>query len=257
MPSRTDAAPKAPSVDKGGAVVTDRAVDGLPSFNPSKPPVAHSEIPDPISQEISLFQAHEDKPSKEGIQTVEFKTGRHAGERDVAAEHRETAHELEAEEPSAAVPLDQRQGKKSLHSVTEAIDRSDVGVPEAHTILLKGVQAWIAAGPATPEKHEVMKAKIQAPPPGEQAEMAQSWDSEPGVVRIGRTDRPEFRPHERPMKATPDIQEQVFDLSIGTISVVIEDDTKSPQRAPLQQSESGRGKRESRPSSSRLSRNYI
>lgn len=141
--------------------------------------------------------------------------------------------------------------------MAEIIDRSDVITAEAQTILLKRVQEWIAAGPAAPEKRDVMKEKIQASSPGEHSEIAQPWESEPGVVRIGRTDRPEFRPHDRPMKTMSDIQEQVFDLSIGTISVVIEDDKNSPQLAPSRQSESGQGKRESRPSSSRLSRNYI
>lgn len=256
-PSGTDDAPKTTSDDEGMTVVTKGAAGVLASFNPFQPLVAPSEIHDRVREDASIVRLGEDMSSKGGIQTVEFKPGRHAGETDTVVEHREMALELGGEEPGTAVSSEQRQGKKSIRRMAEIMDRSDGNAAEAHTIILKGVQEWIAAGPAAPEKHEVRKEKIQASSPREHSEIAQPWESEPGVVRIGRSDRPEFRLHDRPMQIIPGIQEQVFDLSIGTISVVIEDDKQSPQLAPSRRSESGPGKRESRPSPSRLSRNYI
>lgn len=99
MPSRTDDAPKTTSDDEGIAVVTNRAADGLASFNPPQPVVAPSEIRDRIREDVSIVRLGEDMSAKGGIQTVELKPGRHAGERGVAVEHREMALELGEKNP--------------------------------------------------------------------------------------------------------------------------------------------------------------
>jgi len=255
MSSKTDDAPTTISEDKS-MTVRNRA-DGSAMSNQPRPMVVPSEIQDLIREEVPIVRFGGDTSSKRGIQTVDSKPSRPIGERAIVGEHSETVHELRTKESVTAVSSEQQQGIKHFRRIAEIIDGSAMEPAEVQKILLQEIQEWIAAEPVAPEKSGVMKEGNQASSPRKQREVAQPWEPEPGVVRIGRTERPELRPHDQPVNAIPDIQEQVLDLSIGTISVVIEDDKRPPQLAPVRRSESGQGKRESRPSLSRLSRHYI
>ncbi len=255
MSSKTDHAPKALSKIESTAV--RKRAEGLALSDRSQAMVDPSEIHDLIREEVPTVRFGGDTTSKAEVQTDDSRPSRHVEERAIAGEHSETVHELRTNESVTAVSPEQPQGIKHFRRIAEIIDGSAMEPAEVQAVLLQEIQEWIAAGPVTPEKSGVMKEANQASSPGKQREVAQPWESEPGVVRIGRTERPELRSHDQPTKAIPDIQEQVLDLSIGTISVVIEDDKKPIQLVPTRRSESGQGKRASRLSLSRLSRHYI
>lgn len=255
LSSKTDRAPKAISEIERMAV-RERA-EGAPLLNRPQPMVVPSEIHDRIREEVPIVRFSGDMSSKGEIQTVDSEPSRPVEERATVGEHSERVHELRTNESVPAVSSEQQQENKHFRKIAGIIDGSAMEHAEIQTVLLQEIQEWIAAGPVAPEKSGIMKEGHQGSSPRKQREVVQPSEPEPSVVRIGSTERVELRTHDQPMKAIPDIQEQVLDLSIGTISVVIEDDKRPIQLAPARRSESGQGNRASRPSPSRLSRHYI
>jgi len=252
--SKTDDAPTQMSEDASMAM-RNRA-DGLAMPGRSRSMVVSPEIHDPIQEGVTIVRFNGNTSSKGESQTVDPRPTRYVGEWDSAGEQSETIHELRSKDCVTAVSSEQ-QTEKHFRRTAEILDGGSVERADVQTVLLREIQEWIAAEPEASEKSEVGEKGKQASLTRMQQEVAPPWESEPGVVRIAGADRPECRPRERPMKTIPDIQEQVLDLSIGTISVVIEDDKKPPQLAPVRRSDSGQDKRESRRSLSRLSRNYL
>jgi len=118
------------------------------------------------------------------------------------------------------------------------------------------VQEWIEAGGAVTDE---IPLGLMAP-----TEISKSVETEipgerrPGVVRILEGRRSEPAPeHVVEIPAQAPISEQMFELSIGSISVVVEGEGKVPAAAaPIAAHPSQRA--EERPSSvSRLSRHYL
>ena len=258
MLSKTEDPPTRISEDARPAV--RKRTDGLAMSDRPQPRVVSPEIHDQIHGGVPIGGLSGNTSSKGESQTVDLRPTRHVEKRDSVGEQSETIPEFTSNEFVTTVSSPEQQepqAKKHFRGTAEILDGGAVERADVHTILLREIQEWIAAEPVVSEASESGEKGKRTSLPRIQREVEPPWESEPGVVHIARTDRPEDRPRERPMKTIPDIQEQVLDLSIGTISVVIEDDKKPPQLAPARRSDSGQDKRESRRSRSRLSRNYL
>jgi hypothetical protein len=95
---------------------------------------------------------------------------------------------------------------------------------ETQTLILREVQEWIARGP----RNEAAPLELSAPPSPEIVVAGDDTPQstlEPGVRRIRRSHR--AAPVVEPGEGETRIEEQRLDLSIGTISVVIEGEDRS------------------------------
>ena len=172
-------------------------------------------------------------------------------------------HEKLSPDPSRAVSTEpeapEKQPEKHYFTRTAEIIGGRVAEPvEVQTILLREVQEWAAAGTgsAAAEGTAVDKSVESvafSSETFETKEVVRIAEPEAGVVRIGEKRLPASVPQEALR-----IEEQRFDLSIGTISVVIEGDERAPQPTPAARTESGsRCERQATRQFSRLSRNYL
>lgn len=159
--------------------------------------------------------------------------------------------------PTAPKEPEKRPEKHYFSKTAEIIGGRDAEPLEVQTILLREMQEWVAAGnTAEVELRAEAGRSVESVAPSTETHEAQEVvsmkESEPGIVRIG-----EKRHQESIPKEASRIEEQSFDLSIGTISVVIEGNERPPQPVPAPRTDSkpnwqdrGRGR-------SRLARNYL
>jgi hypothetical protein len=145
--------------------------------------------------------------------------------------------------PTAPKEAEKRTEKHHFSQTAEVIGGRHAEPVEVQTILLRELQEWVAAG-HTAEA-------------GPRAEADRSIESvalgaEPGSVRIGQKRHRGSIP-----KEASRIEEQSFDLSIGTISVVIEGDEHLPQRASAPRAENPPSGQDRGRGRSRLGRNYL
>lgn len=255
MSSKTEDPPTRISED--ARLAAKKRTDGLAMSDRPQPRVVSPEIHDPIHGGVPVGGLSGNTSSKGESQTIDPTPTRHPGEEDSVGEQSETIHELRPNEFATAVSSAEQQAKNYFRRTAEILNGGAVERTDVPTILVQDIQEWIAAEPMVSGKSEGGEDGKHASSLGLQREVVPPWEPEPGVVRIAGTDGPEYRTRERTIKTIPDIQEQVLDLSIGTINVVIEDDGKPPQPAPARRSDSGQDKRESKRSPSRLSRNYL
>ena len=129
-----------------------------------------------------------------------------------------------------------------------ALERGDLRSPELRKVLLLEVQEWVSGTRTT---HEIpgLNRETEASEADPQARLPVS-----NTAGVTPRDANQVAGFERPT-----IEEQRFDLSIGTISVVIEDPQKSTPLAELRRpnpAHSGSGRESVRPFS-RWDRNYL
>lgn len=157
--------------------------------------------------------------------------------------------------PAPAVEAEpfEKTGKKQYFTKTaEVIEQGDLSVAEIQNIVFREVQEWAAASPTRTDMRDVRAAetsgnivtqKIVRPVP------------ERGVVPSS-----DETPMERAGSAeTSGLEEQSLNLSIGTISVVIEEAKKPVQQTELRSQHQGNQHTRQVPGRqfSRLSRNYL
>lgn len=175
-----------------------------------------------------------------------------------AVEHREFVEEEAASTISAEPP-----DEPDLHPtvITETVDRprffaktaeiiekGEAAPADISTILFQEVRQWVASGPskteppaATPEALETLTVRDNL-----------RKETEPGTVVI--RERIEQERSSEPAA----LAEQNFDLSIGTISVIIEDPEKAPEPVrAIQNERSQNNSSGTKREFSRLSRNYL
>jgi len=167
-------------------------------------------------------------------------------------------HERQAPDPDRTSFSEPETPKKQYFSKTaENIERRDIDPAEVQTILLHEIQEWVAEGNST-EAAEVTESdksiasislSHEAP---ETHEVVLTKEREPGVVRIGEKRLPASVP-----KEASRVDEQSFDLSIGTISVVIEGDDRPPQPASEPRMVNRPREHDTDRRWSRLGRNYL
>jgi hypothetical protein len=173
-------------------------------------------------------------------------------------------HEKQSPDLSRTVSTEpeapEKQPGKHYFTRTAEIIGGRVAKPvEVQTILLREIQEWAAAGTASEAAEgtavdKSVESVAFSSETFETKEVVRITEPEGGVVRIGEKRLPASVPQEASR-----IDEQSFDLSIGTISVVIEGDERAPQPtppAPRTESGSSSGRQATR-QFSRLSRNYL
>lgn len=157
--------------------------------------------------------------------------------------------------PAAKVPSEIPSAPRYLARTAEMIAGRRVDPVEMQTVVLREVQEWIAAGLEPGHKttdqfvepsRERVDAEETVPPIG----------PEPGAARMV-TRRPAVETGAVP--PPPGIEEQRFELSIGTISVVVEGDDKPgpPARNATQPPVAMGTPQKTRRQGSRLSRSYL
>ena len=152
----------------------------------------------------------------------------------------------------AETPGEKSIEKKFFEKTVEIVEGQLTRPPEVHTILLREVQEWIAAAQATPADVPADLADSAAEP---LPETSLPNEREPGVIRIA--DR-RAKPASTVVReiSTTDFSEQVFELSIGSISVVVEGDERTPAPSPAAVPAQSAA-RETPRRMSRLSRHYL
>ena len=150
--------------------------------------------------------------------------------------------------PSPAVITETVERPRFFVKTAELIEKGEAGSEDIGNILFQEVRQWVAGGPSETDASTDLPEKLEALTVRE----VPRKETEPGTVvireRIGqeRTREPDA------------LEEQNFDLSIGTISVIIEDPEKAPEPVQVIQNERSQNastgtKREF----SRLRRNYL
>ena len=165
----------------------------------------------------------------------------------------ESAKRIPSHSHSAETPPEKSSEKKIFEKTVEIVGGQTAEPSEVHTILLREVQEWIAAGQTA--THEVIAgvADFAAEP---LPDTSLPSEREPGVVRIVEGRRPKAASELVQEVSTTDFREQNFELSIGSISVVVEGDERSPAPAPAQVAAQP-ARHETPQRTSRLSRHYL
>ena len=124
--------------------------------------------------------------------------------------------------------------KKFFEKTTELIESQTDAPQEIQTVLLREVQEWIAAG--QPVSSEISTDVPTVFETMQEHEPTPTSERQPGVVRILEGRRPDQtieKIEESPASPPTSLNEQNFELSIGSITVVVEGDDKVPAPAPV------------------------
>lgn len=165
----------------------------------------------------------------------------------------ESAKKIPAPPRTAETPPQKSTEKKFFEKTVEIVEGQTAAPAEVHTILLREVQEWIAAGQTAPDEVIAGVADFAAEPI---PETSLPSEREPGVVRIMEGRRARAAPELVQEVSMTDLREQNFELSIGSISVVVEGDERQPAPAPMQVAAQPAA-RETPRRTSRLSRHYL
>lgn len=142
--------------------------------------------------------------------------------------------------------------KKFFKRTAEITEGQTAEPAEVHTVLLREVQEWIAAaetGPdeVIPDVRDFEDPLSDDPTPSER---------QPGVVRIVDGRRSKAAPEVFQEVSTATLSEQNLELSIGSISVIVEGEERQPQPAPAPTAPQP-GASETPQRTSSLSRHYL
>jgi hypothetical protein len=165
----------------------------------------------------------------------------------------ESAKKIPAHPRNAETPPQKSTEKKFFEKTVEIVEGQTAEPAEVHTILLREVQEWIAAGQTAPDEVMAGVTDFAAEP---MPETSLPSEREPGVVRIVEGRRAKAAPELVQEVSMTDFREQNFELSIGSISVVVEGDERPPAPAPVQVAAQPAARETSR-RTSRLSRHYL
>jgi hypothetical protein len=256
VPSRTPSdvpASKRPAVDdrtraqktaKQSTTVIDPATE-------ISPPQAKRPAPlEPIREAVKLIEPATTQDSSHVSPTPEEK-------KIETLKPSESAKQIPSHPRTAEAPPEKSTEKKFFEKTVEIVEGQTAEPAEVHTILLREVQEWIAAGQTA--THEVIGdvAELTAEP---LPDTSLPSEREPGVVRIMEDRRakatPELASELVREVSTTDFHEQNFELSIGSISVVVEGDERSPAPAPVHVAAQP-ARHETPQRTSRLSRHYL
>lgn len=148
-------------------------------------------------------------------------------------------------------------GKHYYSKTAEIIGGRDAEPIEAQTILLREIQQWVADGntaasePRAGEDCSAESVALDTERLETQGALS-TREPEPGIVRIGEKRHPKSI-----AKEISRIEEQSFDLSIGTISVIIEGEERPQQPAPVPKADNQSNRHDRGLRRSGLGRNYL
>ena len=164
----------------------------------------------------------------------------------------ESAQKIPVPPRTAETPPRKSTEKKFFEKTVEIVEGQTAEPAEVHTILLREVQEWIAAGQtALDEVNDVADFAAEPIP-----DTSLPSEREPGVVRIIEGRRAKATPELVQEVSMTNFSEQNFELSIGSISVVVEGDERPPAPTPVQVAPQPAA-RETPRRTSRLSRHYL
>jgi hypothetical protein len=201
---------------------------------------------EPIREEVKLFEPATTQGSSHACPTPEEK-------KIETLKPTESAQQIPSPPHTAETPPEKSTEKKFFEKTVEIVEGQTAEPAEVHTILLREVQEWIAAGETASHEVIVDVADSTAEPipdtslPSERA---------PGVVRIVESRRAKAAPELVQEVSMTNLSEQNFELSIGSISVVVESDERPPAPAPVQVAAQP-ARHETPQRTSRLSRHYL
>ena len=170
-----------------------------------------------------------------------------SGETAQATEPKEAKEPLELKnsEAAEASPPVETEKKDYFSKTVEIIEKGEAGPADIQNILFQEVQEWVAGSPATVEMTD--------PGPEDSIETIVGAD----VLRPRPPDLVTLRDVRAENIERAELREQTFDLSIGTISVIIEESEKLRQPEPPAQQNNKAAVREPEHRFSRLNRNYL
>ena len=210
------------------------------------PPVAKVKHPSPVKTGNDLLSEQPSSEFSVAEQTV-FKETKNRERPKPSTVEPVAVEPLESKEfkPAESLSPPEKQKKEYFSKTAEIIKKGETGTAEIQNVLFHEVREWVAAAPANrempaadaPGQPEVTITKQVAP------------SRSPGVLTVREKSHRENAETSEPM-------EQSFDLSIGTISVVIEGAENPPQPVPPQTNNRQRTQ-ETKREFSRLSRNYL
>lgn len=227
-----------------------KAVAGLREITSSSK--SHANIsPTPVAEETHVIEIHAEahEPGTPSVESAD----RTEPVPSSSVRHRPKPITSDSNRIDAMRP--EPSEKRFFESTAAIVEGQPAEPAEAQTILIREVQEWIAAG-------HIPSAEIAPDDTGDRAvpvryEERQANEREPGVVRIVDRERPDVSNDGEDMKPPQhSIEEQNFELSIGSISVVVEGEDALPQPAQPVVTRSAPAKEASR-STSRLSRHYL
>jgi hypothetical protein len=144
--------------------------------------------------------------------------------------------------------------KRFFEMTSSIIEGRDAEPSEVQTIVINEVQEWIAAG-RIPTDDIMPDLDVESSKPYTMPPIA---ERKRGVIRIDDRVSPEVNTdHEEERRSSPsEVHEQNFEISIGSISVVIDGEDSAPQPATAVAAPPSVS-RATPPGRSRLSRNYL
>ena len=170
----------------------------------------------------------------------------------IAVENQPTFSKTDSDPAPAPGP----EEKDFFSKTVELIGGRSVERSEAQSIVIRELQEWVASGldAALPET-----IGLEATRHRDDEDQVKTLEPEPGVVRITGQRKRERRPEQPEQQAASHIEESTFDLSIGTVTVVVEGDATAPQNhlSPPAKSPRDRGHTGERKTVSRMRRNYL
>jgi len=234
-----------------GSVPETLAAPVLETTFPVEPGTAKPTKMEAFSSDGSLVSNAAETEPTEIVKTVYVKPPA------ITEQHEKHAQDPGKNAPTAPKEPEKRPEKHYFSKTAEIIGGRDAEPVEVQTILLREIQEWVAAGnTAEAEPRAEAGRSVESVALGaetlETQELVSRTEPEPGIVRIG-----EKRHRESIPKEALRIKEQSFDLSIGTISVVIENDERPPQPAPAPRADNKPNGQDRGRGRSRLGRNYL
>lgn len=207
-----------------------------------------------ISPQLEIRLEPEVRPSPEIAETVFTKEI----DEPVDAEVADRAADSSSTDSPPPPAVDETPPPKNFFRRTsEFFDGRAAEPAEIQTVLLREIQEWIAAGPAPDIDPVTREAKSVEEPPRVSDVAGEDDDGPaPGVIRIGEPVRERRTETGDASPVASTIEEQSFELSIGTISVTIEGDPARSGVAEIKQTPAPKPAAES-PRGPRLSRHYI
>ena len=239
--------------DKTRGQKTQRSTSAIDSATKSLPAEDRPAIPlEPVGEEVRLIKPEATRDSSHlNVSPSPTPTERKTETlKPIAVD--ESAKRILTDPLTAETPAKKSTENRFFEKTAEIVKGQTAQPAEGHTILLREVQEWIAAGQPAPDE---VSADV-ADPAEPLADTSRASERQPGVVRIVENRRSKPAPREVKEVSTTDFSEQYFELSIGSISVVVEDDERPPAPAPARIAAQPAA-RETPRRTSRLSRHYL
>lgn len=219
----------------------DRRIESVPNLPPEPVQDAVSVINPTVPRDLTRALKKPEAPTPNNVQAVEKQLRPDDGPQTASSSTR-------VEDPTEPKPVE----KKFFKRTAEIVEGQITEPAEVHTILLREVQEWIAAAETGSTEVSAGAREFANPLPDD----PRPSEPRPGVVRIVEGRRSKTAPEVVQEVSTATLSEQNLDLSIGSISVIVEGEERPPQSTPAPTARQP-GASETPRRTSSLSRHYL